>query len=202
MNYKFEIEDSSKVFFISDFHARHENIIKFCDRPWINKEEMTEGLINNWNSVISPDDIVFNLGDFIWSGSYGAIIPRLNGHIHLILGNHDRHINPTWEKYLAGIYEQLTLLIDNKIVYLNHFPYLCFPENAYQLFGHVHLSKIKNTGEDFQRCQYLLPNQYDVGVDFNNFKPISWKEVKNRIEYQIKNNTNCLIWIENENENN
>jgi calcineurin-like phosphoesterase family protein len=66
----------------------------------------------------------------------------------------------------------------------------------------VHLSKIKNAGTDFQRCQYLLPNQYDVGVDFNNFKPISWKEVKNRIEYQIKNNTNCLIWIENENENN
>lgn len=199
MNYKLEIEDSSKVFFISDFHARHKNIIKFCGRPWSNKEEMTEALINNWNSVISPDDIVFNLGDFIWSGSYGAIIPKLNGHIHLILGNHDRHINPTWEKYLAGIHEQLTLLIDNKIVYLNHFPYLCFPENAYQLFGHVHLSKIKNDGQDFQRCKYLLPNQYDVGVDFNNFKPISWKEVKTKIEYQIQNNTNCLIWLENEN---
>lgn len=199
MNYKLEIEDSSKVFFISDFHARHENIIKFCGRPWLNKEEMTEALINNWNSVISPDDIVFNLGDFIWSGSYGAIIPKLNGHIHLILGNHDRHINPTWEKYLAGIYEQLTLLIDNKIVYLNHFPYLCFPANAYQLFGHVHLSKIKNNGQDFERCKYLLPNQYDVGIDFNNFKPISWKEVKSRIEYQIKNNINCLIWLENEN---
>ena len=199
MNYKFEIEDSSKIFFISDFHARHENIIKFCDRPWSNKEEMTEGLINNWNSVVSPDDIVFNLGDFIWSGSYGSIVPRLNGHIHLILGNHDRHINPAWSKHLEGVHEQLTLLIDNTIVYLNHFPYLCFPENAYQLFGHVHLSKIKNIGKDFQRCQYLLPNQYDVGVDFNDFKPISWKEVKSRIEYQIKNNTNCLIWLENEN---
>lgn len=199
MNYKFEIEDNSKIFFISDFHAKHENIIKFCDRPWSNKEEMTEGLINNWNSVISPDDIVFNLGDFIWSGSYGSIVPRLNGHIHLILGNHDRHINPAWSKHLKGVHEQLTLLIDNKIVYLNHFPYLCLPANAYQLFGHVHLSKLKNDGQDFERCKYLLPNQYDVGVDFNDFKPISWKEVKSRIEYQIKNNTNCLIWLENEN---
>lgn len=195
MTYKFQIEDSSKVFFTSDFHAKHENIIKYCDRPWTDKAEMTEAIIENWNSAVSTDDIVFNLGDFMWSGSYGSLIPKLNGRIHLILGNHDRHINSTWSKYLEGIYEQLTLLIDNKIVYLNHFPYLCFPENAYQLFGHVHLSKTKNDGKDFVRCSYLLPTQYDVGMDFNNYKPISWVEVKQRIEYQIKNNVNCLYWI-------
>ena len=195
-----KIEDSNKVFFTSDFHANHANIIKYCDRPWKTKEEMTETLIKNWNSVVGPDDIVFNLGDFMWSSSWNTVLEQLNGHIYLIWGNHDRKdFKNSYLNHLEGVYEQLTLLIDNKIVYLNHFPYLCFPENAYQLFGHVHLSKIKNTGKDFQRCQYLLPNQYDVGVDFNNFKPISWKEVKNRIEYQIENNTNCLIWIENEN---
>lgn len=91
----------------------------------------------------------------------------------------------------------MTLLIDNKIVYLNHFPYLCFPKKHYQLFGHVHLSQNKNEGEDFERCSYLLPNQYDVGVDLNNFKPISWKTISERLDYQIKNNVNCLYWIGN-----
>lgn len=84
-----KIEDSSKVFFISDFHANHANIIKYCDRPWKTKEEMTEELIKNWNSVVGPDDIVFNLGDFMWSSSWNTVLEQLNGRIYLIWGNHE-----------------------------------------------------------------------------------------------------------------
>lgn len=192
-----KIEDSTKVFFTSDFHANHANIIKFCDRPWKSKEEMTENLIQNWNSVIGPDDIIFHLGDFCWSGSWNPILEKLNGIKYFIFGNHDsKDFKNSYLKYIEGIYEQLTLLIDDKMVILNHFPYLCLPSKYINLFGHVHLSKNKNTGTDFERCQYLLPNQYDVGVDFNNFKPISWKDVKKRIDFQIKNNVNCLYWID------
>lgn len=193
-----KIEDSTKIFFTSDFHAKHFNIIKFCNRPYKSSEEMTKILIENWNSIIKPNDIVFNLGDFIWSGSWNSILEQLNGNIYLILGNHDRKdFKNSYMNYLKGVYDQLTLLIDNKIVYLNHFPYLCFPKNHYQLFGHVHLSQNKNDGDDFERCSYLLPNQYDVGVDLNNFIPISWKTVSERLDYQIKNNVNCLYWIGN-----
>ena len=193
-----KIEDSTKIFFISDFHAKHSNIIKFCNRPYKSSEEMTKILIENWNSIIKPDDIVFNLGDFIWSGSWNSILEQLNGNIYLILGNHDRkNFKDSYMNHLKGVYDQLTLLIDNKIVYLNHFPYLCFPKNHYQLFGHVHLSQNKNDGDDFERCSYLLPNQYDVGVDLNNFIPISWKIISERLDYQIKNNINCLYWIGN-----
>lgn len=63
MEYIIKIEDSNKVFFTSDFHAKHENIIKFCDRPWTNKEEMTESLIENWNSIISSGK--YNIIEFI-----------------------------------------------------------------------------------------------------------------------------------------
>lgn len=193
-----KIEDSTKIFFISDFHAKHSNIIKFCNRPYKSSEEMTKMLIENWNSIIKSDDIIFNLGDFIWSGSWNSILEQLNGNIYLILGNHDRKdFKNSYMNYLKGVYDQLTLLIDNKIVYLNHFPYLCFPKNHYQLFGHVHLSQNKNDGNDFERCSYLLPNQYDVGVDLNNFIPISWKMISERLDYQIKNNVNCLYWIGN-----
>lgn len=195
----FKIDDSSKLFLTSDFHAYHENIIKFCDRPFENKQIMTEILINNWNSTVNPDDIVFHLGDFCWSGSWNPILEQLNGKKYFILGNHCRkNFKDSYLKHIEGIYEQMTLLINNKIVYLNHFPFLCFPEDHIQCFGHVHLSKTKNTGKDFKRCQYLLPNQYDVGVDFNNYAPVSWNKIYERIQFQIDNNVNCLYWINNE----
>ena len=41
----------------------------------------------------------------------------------------------------------------------------------------------------------LLPTQYDVGVDLNDYTPISWSKVKERIEFQMLNNVNCLYWI-------
>lgn len=190
-----EIKDSNKVFFTSDFHANHANIIKFCDRPWNTKEEMTKGLIDNWNSVVKPDDTVFNLGDFAWASSWNPVLEQLNGNIYLIWGNHDRKdFKDSYMKYIKETYDQLTLLIDNKIVYLNHFPFLCLPSGHWQCFGHIHLSQNKNEGYDYMRSHSLQPNQYDVGVDLNNFKPIAWAEVKRRIEYQINNNTNCLYW--------
>ena len=83
------IEDSSKVFFISDPHFNHGNIIRFCGRPWSTKEEMTEAMIDNWNKTVGPDDIVFCLGDFMWSSSWNNILEKLNGHIHIIWGNHE-----------------------------------------------------------------------------------------------------------------
>ena len=98
-----------------------------------------------------------------------------------------------------SVQEQLTLNIDGKIVVLNHFPYLCLPANYIQLHGHIHLSTKKNEGYDFMRSYSLQPNQYDVGVDLNNYRPISWLQVLERINYQIANNTNCLYWIKNGN---
>lgn len=63
MNYKF---DGSKVYFTSDTHFYHSNIIDFCKRPFKNVEDMNETLIENWNRVVGQDDIVFHLGDFAW----------------------------------------------------------------------------------------------------------------------------------------
>lgn len=88
MNFKF---DGDKVFFTSDTHFNHANIIDFCKRPFGSVEEMNEALIANWNRVVSKDDIIFHLGDFCFGGSevWNSILDRLNGKIYLILGNHD-----------------------------------------------------------------------------------------------------------------
>lgn len=194
MKFVTKIEDSSKIYFTSDLHFNHANIIKYCGRPYASKEEMTEALIHNWNETIYPDDTVYILGDFMWASSWNTVLEQLNGRKVLILGNHDRKdFRDSYLSHFDEIHDQLTLLIDNKIVYLNH-----FPAGHIQLFGHVHLSNNKNEGSDFVRCQNLLPNQYDVGVDLNNYKPISWKKVYDRIKYQIDNNINCLYWIDHE----
>ena len=73
MNYKF---DGSKVYFTSDTHFYHSNIIGFCKRLFKNVEDMNETLIENWNQVVSQDDIVFHLGDFCMGSSH-AKIPQM-----------------------------------------------------------------------------------------------------------------------------
>ena len=52
MNYKF---DGNKVFFTSDTHFYHANIINFCKRPFANVETMNEALIENWNAVVGVE---------------------------------------------------------------------------------------------------------------------------------------------------
>lgn len=84
-------EEIANLFIVSDTHFSHKNIIKFCGRPFANADEMNEGLIEKWNSVVKPIDTVLHLGDvgFNYSSLF-KIIPRLNGQGKmLILGNHD-----------------------------------------------------------------------------------------------------------------
>lgn len=186
----------NNIWFTSDMHFNHRNIIKFCNRPYENVEEMNNALIENWNNVVGKDDIVFNLGDFLFGNKnkWKEIISKLNGHHYLILGNHDMHRYPgdSVMDMFDGVYNQLLITIDDRYVYLNHYPFLCYggalrgKDNAvYQLFGHVH-SGPKSTSLDTDRLIALFPYQYDVGVDNNNYRPISWNEVKEKIENQIK----------------
>lgn len=177
------------TFFTSDTHFGHANIIRFCNRPFRNVEEMNEALIENWNLVVSEDDTVFHLGDFAFGGSNvrKSIIPRLNGHINLIIGNHDRkNLRQGYMSYFDMVVPQLQIEIEDNSIYLNHYPFLCYGgsyRGVWQLFGHVH-SGPQADGLDISRLRVLLPTQYDVGVDNNNFTPISYREVKEKIESQ------------------
>lgn len=86
--------DSAKqgIWFTSDMHFGHRNIMKFCNRPFNSVEEMDEALINNWNAVVEESDIVFNLGDFAYASNsrWKEILERLKGTHYLILGNHKK----------------------------------------------------------------------------------------------------------------
>lgn len=178
----------TKIWFTSDTHFGHQNILKFCERPFNSVEEMDNVIIERWNSKVGKDDIVFHLGDFAFASNkrWQELISYLNGKIYLILGNHD--ITRWPGNYTMQLFDrvenQMMLKIDNKHkVYLNHFPFLCYdgvyrnPEDCViQLHGHVH-ERIGDVSKDAQRLQYRFPYQYDVGVDNNNFYPVSWEEI-------------------------
>jgi len=180
--------DGSKVFFTSDTHFYHKSIISFTHRPFSSIEEMNDALIENWNSVVPKDGIVFHLGDFCFGGptAWNRVIRKLNGKIYLILGNHDiknLREGATWR--FEGIFQQMYILVDGQRIWLNHCPFLCYGgayNGSWQLFGHVHSGPDSVEGLDIPRLVNLLPTQYDVGVDNNNYRPVSFYEVKEIIE--------------------
>lgn len=170
-----------KIFFTSDTHWRHDNIIKYCDRPFVNVQEMDHALIQNWNKVVSEDDIVFHLGDFAFAdkSKWRQIANALKGRKYLIQGNHDRSDDIPTECFEAvGDMMQVSIEYEgswHKFL-LSHRPFLCFEgmfKDTKQLFGHCH-SRRNNTSKDAYLLKYLV-NSYDVGVDNNNFAPISFE---------------------------
>ena len=188
MNYKF---DGSRVFFTSDTHFNHTNIIRFCNRPFKDVSHMNETIISNWNRVVGHDDIVFHLGDFCLGGSaeWINVLSRLNGKIYLITGNHDvKNLIQDYRKYFEQVVMQMYIEADKQKIYLNHCPFLCYGgsyNGTWQLFGHVHTSR-HNTGKDAPRLKMLFPSLYHVGVDNNDFTPVSFARVKAIIEKQIE----------------
>lgn len=189
MNFKFNAEHT---FFTSDTHFNHANIIKFCNRPFKDVEQMNDVMIANWNSVIGKDDTVFHLGDFCLGGAaeWTKILDRLNGKIYLIMGNHDlKNIRQGFISRFEHVAMQMRIEIGKKRIYLCHYPFLCFEgsykDDVWQLFGHVHTRR-SNSGIDAGRLQYLYPTQYDVGVGNNNFTPVSFGQVKRIIDKQVE----------------
>ena len=80
-----------QMFFMSDHHFGHKNIIKFCNRPFNDVEEMNEYMIAQHNSVVGPDDYCVFGGDISFAPASKANyhLSRMNGHKIFILGNHD-----------------------------------------------------------------------------------------------------------------
>lgn len=180
------------TFFTSDTHFTHANIIRFCNRPFKDVEQMNETLIANWNRVVGINDIVFHLGDFCLGGAaeWTKVLDRLNGRIYLIIGNHDlKNLRQGFVGRFEHVAMQMHIMVGKQRIYLCHYPFLCFEggyKNVWQLFGHVH-SRKSNTGIDAGRLQYLFPTQYDVGVDNNDFTPVSFGQVQKIINKQIEN---------------
>ena len=171
-------------FFTSDTHFGHKNIIRLCDRPFQGIHEMDEELIARWNETVKEHDEVYHLGDFGYKCSVShlkRIMERLNGRIHLIVGNHDRYTlraNEELDRF-TSVFHMLKLwgILDQPIT-LCHWPMLSWDQShrgAIQLFGHHHGNKLDKIKKGFQM---------DVGVDPNNFRPISLDQVIEKLNQE------------------
>lgn len=139
---------TQRIFYISDTHFGHNNVIYFDKRPFEDSEEMDKEMIARWNDQVKRGDHVYIVGDFIWTKPNAAseYLSKLNGHKHLILGNHDKGMGKEAKtaRFFASIQEIKTIKDDGRKVFMCHYPIPWFPlhrnENSVHLFGHTHLT--------------------------------------------------------------
>ena len=162
------------IFFTSDLHFYHEKIIHHCNRPFQDAQVMNEKIIDNWNSVVRPEDDVFILGDVTMKGPEKAfaVLSRLAGNKFLIKGNHDK-------QYDMSLFEEITdfktISANGIYIAMMHYPMLSWPKSHHgslQLHGHVHGRREDN---EANRDAGIL--RYDVGVDANNYCPVSIHQI-------------------------
>lgn len=146
---KIKPQDGQKIFFTSDLHFSHSNILEFCPNR-IKKygrtvPEMNENIIQDWNEIVSENDIAFILGDV----SFGSIndtanyLSQLNGELHLISGNHDKRYldKKLFTVWFKSIQTYLEIQIGQQHLVLCHFPFLEWSRchwGSWHLFGHLH----------------------------------------------------------------
>lgn len=190
--------EKQKIFFTSDLHFGHENVIRFDNRPFDTVEEMDEEMIKRWNAKVGKGDIVYVLGDFIWKAATNeavSIIRRLNGQIILIKGNHDRFLhNAAAKKALAGIkdYDDICVTLEDgttRRCILSHYFIPFYNGHRYQaihLHGHSHFTE--ESAEEVRITTELNEKGYDlkiynVGCMYWNYTPVTLDEILERKAY-------------------
>lgn len=172
--------NSSKLFFTSDTHFGHSNIIKYCNRPFSDITSMREELILRWNAKVPHDATVFHLGDFSFlpRDEVAEILNRLNGQVILVAGNHDDH---KAFHLFEEVHEMLRIqVVDTKRpITLCHYPMLVWDKahhGAWMLHGHCHGTRKFGFGK-------IL----DVGVDCHpRYEPFSYEEVERLMSLMIE----------------
>jgi len=195
------------IYFTSDTHFFHNNIIKACNRPFASVEEMNDGLIKNWNNTVSPKDTIYHLGDFAFCKGDKAIevVKQLNGHKHLVFGNHDKMFRKNQE-FLSffesfGDIKEIKLPIDT----LRKYSYpmrrkIVMCHYAMRVWNHSHYGSIHLFGHSHNTMKESNGLSLDVGVDAWNYKPVSIEEIILKLikDRCVINQVDYHEWRENE----
>jgi calcineurin-like phosphoesterase family protein len=201
---KIVLEKGQRLFFTSDTHYGHSNICRATTK-WIDADDVTrdfksldhmnDTIVDNINSIVDENDILFHLGD--WSfGGFENIEEFRNRivckNIHLVLGNHDEHIDrnkDNIQRLFTSVNHYINLdlrrpsmkgkgQMDKYKFILCHFPIASWDgmnNGVIHLHGHVHLPKHQRIGNG---------RSLDVGVDGNGLEPISLDEVVSLLKDQ------------------
>ena len=158
------------IWVTSDTHFGHENIIKSCNRPFSNVEEMNEALIKNWNGVVKDGDTVWHLGDVMMGdrGKMPYILPRLNGKKYLIPGNHDNYTDDLFRHFAKVVHWRAW---KNEGLLFTHVPIhpdgLSFGDPV-NVHGHIHGRVLDD------------PRYRNVCVEQTNYTPVNFDELRRK----------------------
>lgn len=159
--------------FTSDTHFGHANIIKYSKRPFDNVEAMDKQLIENWNTKVQGNDVVYHLGDVgLGNPKYlESVLQKLHGRIILIRGNHDPGRIVKLRRFSDVIERPHIISHNGKRIVLLHYPMASWPHSGQ---GSIHLHG---------HCHGNMPpitNRLDVGVDCWEMFPISLEQILER----------------------
>lgn len=166
------------VFFTSDLHLGHRAILDICTRPFCSVEAMNAQLIKNVNERVAANDTLWILGDASYRinrEEAEALLRRIRcSDLRLVRGNHDK--NCSGSDIFAEICDYKELKLDGRRICLMHYPISSWNgmhRGSVHLHGHSHNTPEYNL-ENVARKRLL----WDVGVDANNYAPISWEEIR------------------------
>lgn len=183
----YEKSEDEMNYYIADLHFGHENVLRYDSRPFTSVDEMDEMLIAYWNMRVREEDHVYILGDFCYKSKHMPehYLKRLNGHKHLIWGNHDGTIRNRLEaqEYFESMDTILRISDEGRGVVMCHYPMADWEgryHGSIHLYGHIHNSDME--------CMKLMKSRghaYNAAACINNYMPC-------RLEEMIANNENWL----------
>jgi calcineurin-like phosphoesterase family protein len=175
------------IYFCSDFHINHANIISYTHRPFKTLEEMNDTIISRFNERVKENDLVFFLGDFIFRSGSGRgegekdkpsyfLNQLICKNIIFVCGNHDKNNS------LKTPIQNLTIKHGGKRIFLVHNPDFCNTNYEFNIVGHCH-DKWKfrrfRKGEQFTDC-------CNVSVEQWNYYPVTWLEIDREYHKWLK----------------
>jgi calcineurin-like phosphoesterase family protein len=186
---------SGRRFYTSDQHLGHRNFLNFLNeegrqvRPFSSVEEMDEYMIQQWNSVVQPEDTLVSLGDIAIRRKSLQLLERLNGRKILIRGNHDIFSTKDYLKYFDEI--RAVEVKQKSGVIFSHYP--IHPDSLKKgwinVHGHIHEKEVLADGG--------IPDYryFNISVERMNYTPIEWNDLY-RIVNERRELQNAIMNLE------
>ena len=164
------------IYFTSDWHISHANIIKYCERPFENIEDMNYHILGKYLRLVQPQDTVFILGDLTikrsssFKPTLAEIIKNLPGQKHLVRGNHDYYTKKFYLEECGFLSFNSKIETEKYIIVHDPADYTSEDLSSQKILIHGH--------QHHYEWMRRRDKKFDVGVDGNNFYPVNLEEIK------------------------
>jgi calcineurin-like phosphoesterase family protein len=172
-------KDVSDVWFIADFHLDHFHILRYCDRPFPNVQDMNRAILDRLNQRVKPNDTLYFLADFCMGTRERTVQFRTQIHFRRIFavpGNHDKQVRKlTQEFHLLDDLAEVS--VNSQRIVLCHYAMRVWhhsPRGPWHLYGHSH-----------GRLPECLSRSMDVGVNTHDFCSWHFDEIQSRMAAKV-----------------